>query len=88
VKQKDYLTLGIIVFVAGIFSIILSGKLFGGTASKQNLKSPVVQTISSSFPDMKNDSTYSSVFNSSALDPTQLIQIGTNQNPTSFNSSQ
>jgi hypothetical protein len=87
-KQKDYLTLGIIVFMAAIFSIILAGKIFGGAASKHNLKAPEVQTISSSFPDIKNDSSYNSVFNNNALNPTQLIQIGTSQNTSTFNSNQ
>jgi hypothetical protein len=87
-KRKDYLTLGIIIFIATIFSFILAGKIFGGSAKKHNLKAPQVDTISSSFPDIKNDSTYNSVFNSNALNPTQLIQIGTNQNDSSFNSSQ
>jgi hypothetical protein len=87
-KQKDYLTLGIIIFIATIISVILAGKIFGGTVTKHNLTAPQVQTISSSFPDTKNDSSYNGVFNNSSLNPTQLIQIGTNQNPSSFNSSQ
>jgi hypothetical protein len=85
-KQKDYLTLGIIIFIATMISIVLAGKIFGGAVSKHNLTSPEVQTISSRFPDMKNDPSYKDVFNNSALNPTQLIQIGTNQNPSSFNS--
>jgi hypothetical protein len=84
-KQKDYLTLGIIIFVAAVFSIILAGKIFGGAVSKHNLSAPDVQPISSNFPDIKNDPTYNSVFNNNALNPTQLIQIGTNQNPSTFN---
>jgi hypothetical protein len=87
-KQKDYMTLGIIIFISAIFSFILAGKIFGGAANKHNLKAPVVQTISSSFPDMKNDSSYNTVFNSNALNPTQLIQIGTNQNSGTFTTSQ
>jgi hypothetical protein len=87
-KNKDYLTLGAIVVIAAVISIILAGKIFGGSAKKHNLTAPEVQPISSNFPDMKNDSSYNSVFNSNALNPTQLIQIGTNQNSSSFNSTQ
>jgi hypothetical protein len=87
-KQKDYLTLAVIIIIAAVFSIILAGKIFGGSLSKHNLTAPQVQTISSSFPDIKNDPSYNKVFNNNALNPTQLIQIGTNQNPSSFNGSQ
>jgi len=75
--------LGIIIFISAIFSFILAGKIFSGS-KKHNLKAPEVQTITSTFPDIKNDSSYSSVFNSNALNPTQLIQIGTSQNPSTF----
>jgi hypothetical protein len=87
-KQKDYITLGIIIFISAIFSFILAGKLFGGAAKKHDLKAPVVQAISGNFPDIKNDPAYNTVFNNNALNPTQLIQIGTNQNPSTFNSPQ
>jgi hypothetical protein len=87
-KQKDYLTLGIIIFISAIFSFILAGKIFSGAANKHDLKAPVVQTINGNFPDLKNDSSYNTVFNSNALNPTQLIQIGTNQNPGTFSSGQ
>jgi|GEM_PF-570142 len=87
-KDKDYLTLGVIIFIAAMVSIILAGKIFGGSAKKHNLTAPEVQTISSSFPDLKNDPTYKAVFNSNALNPTQLIQIGTNQNTSTFSGSQ
>jgi hypothetical protein len=87
-KQKDYITLGIIVFIAAIFSVVLAGRIFGGISKKHNLTAPEVQNISSTFPDIKNDSSYKSVFNNNALNPTQLIQIGTDQNSSTFNSSQ
>jgi hypothetical protein len=87
-KQKDYMTLVVIVIVATIFSIVLAGKIFGGSAQKHDLKAPEVQAISGSFPDVKNDTTYNSVFNANSLNPTQLIQIGTNQNNSTFNASQ
>ena len=86
-KQKDYMTLGIIIFIATIFSVILSGKIFSSTKN-HDLKAPEVQEISSQFPDIKNDPAYNTVFNNNALNPTQLIQIGTNQNPATFNSSE
>jgi hypothetical protein len=85
-KSKDIFSLIIIAFVATILSFLVSGKVFG--ASKHTLKSPEVQAIDNSFPDLKNDPSYKSVFNSNALNPTQLIQIGTDTNPSSFNTGQ
>jgi hypothetical protein len=87
-KQKDYMMLGIIIFISALFSIILAGKIFGGISKKHNLTAPDVKTISSDFPDMKNDPSYNTVFNGGALNPTQLIQIGTSQNSSTFNSGQ
>lgn len=86
-KQKDYLTLVVIAIVAIVFSSILSSKIFN-SAKAHKLTAPTVQPISSDFPEIKNDPSYNSIFNSQALDPTQLIQIGTSQNTTPFNSSQ
>lgn len=45
-----------------------------------------VPAIPASFPDVKNDPTYSNFLNPKALDPTQAIQLG-NSNTTPFNSS-
>ncbi len=82
-KQKDIAVLITIVFVAAVISIIVSGKTFNSPSHK--LKVPEVQAINSSFPDIKNDSQYNSFFNDQAIDPTQLIKIGTSQNNTPFN---
>lgn len=80
------MALGIIVFIAIIISSILSNAIFN-PSKKRSASIPVVQPISSSFPDVKSDPTYNTIFNSQALDPTQLIQIGTSQSNTPFNSS-
>jgi hypothetical protein len=77
--------IAVIIIVATVFSSIVASKIFNST-SKHNLKAPEVQTIDSNFPDVKNESSYSSFFNEKALDPTQLIQIGTNQNLSTFGS--
>jgi hypothetical protein len=82
-KQKDIVVLATIVVVAAVFSAIVSGKVFNSPSHK--LKAPEVKPISANFPDIKNDSNYKSFFNERALDPTQLIQIGTSQNATPFN---
>lgn len=82
-KQKDLLLIGMVAFIAAIFSIILSGVLFG-SPKKNPIKVPVVNNISSTFPVVQTDNNYTSFFNDKALDPTQLIQIGGNNNTTPF----
>jgi hypothetical protein len=84
-KKNDIMIIAVIVILATMFSSIISSKVFNST-SKHNLTAADVQTIDSSFPDIKHDSNYSSFFNANALDPTQLIQIGTNQNLSTFGS--
>jgi len=85
-KQKDLLLIGMVAFIAAILSFVLSDALFG-SPKKNPIKVPVVQPISSNFPDVKNDQSYKSFFNSQALDPTQLIQIGNNNNTAPFQNS-
>jgi hypothetical protein len=83
-KQKDILAIAVIVIVSAVIASIVVSKLFSGTKT-HNLKAPVVQVIDSSFPDIAHDKSYQAFFNENALDPTQLIQIGTSQNTEPFN---
>jgi hypothetical protein len=62
---------------------VISDKLFG-SPKRNPIKVPVVQKISSSFPVPKTDPTYQSFFNQQAIDPTQLIKIGNNNNTAPF----
>lgn len=80
-KQKDIALIIIIVFVSGIVSFVVSGKLFAPTKGHQSVET--VDKISSDFN--VPDSTY---FNKNSIDPTQLIEIGNSTNPNPFNSGQ
>lgn len=82
-KQKELLIIGMTAFVAAIFSIFLSGILFG-SPKKNPIKVPVVEKISSNFPVVQNDENYKPIFNDKALNPTQLIQIGGSSNTQPF----
>lgn len=75
-KKNDLAILVVVAVVAGIFSVVLS-QIFFGEQSK-NLTAEVVDPISADFQDPDPN-----VFNSNAINPTQLIQIGdsSNQNP-------
>jgi hypothetical protein len=82
-KQKDIAILVGIAFFAIIVSSILANAIFSSSKS-HNLKVPVVQPISSDFPQVNSDANLKAIFNDQALDPTQLIKIGTSQNQTPF----
>lgn len=77
-KQKDYGVIAIVVFIAGIFSFIICSQLIG-TPKNREQKAEVVEAISSDFnlPDSK-------IFNSEAINPTKLIEIGPNGNNQPF----
>lgn len=79
-KQKDFILVAVVVFISGMASFFLSSKLFSAPKNRQQ-EVEVVEKISSDFP--KPDSRY---FNTNALDPTQNITIGENQNPKPFSS--
>ncbi|HEY1835615.1 MAG TPA: hypothetical protein VGG13_02215 [Candidatus Saccharimonadales bacterium] len=80
-KQKDVALIIVIVFVSGIVSLVVSRLLFASPQNRQQ-QVQVVPVISASFP--TPDSRY---FNSKSVDPTQLIQIGNNNNKNPFNGS-
>ena len=78
-KQKDIALIIVVAFVSAIMSVVISGKIFAPPKNRQQ-KVAAVQAISTDFP--KPDSKY---FNSSSIDPTQLIQITNNANTAPFN---
>lgn len=86
-KRKDIFILVGIGVIAAIISAITAGAIFS-SSSTRSVKVPVVSPISSDFPDIAHDSQYKAIFNDKALDPTQLIKIGTGQNQQPFNNSQ
>lgn len=80
-KQKDVASLIIVGVVSAVISVFVARLLFNTPKNRQE-KVPVVPAISSSFP--TPDTAY---FNNNSIDPTQLIKIGNNNNPTPFASS-
>jgi len=78
-KQKDIALILVIVVFSGVVSFIVSGAVFAPAKDRQQ-NVEVVDPITANFTDP--DDIY---FNSNAVDPTQLIQIGTSTNPTPFN---
>ncbi len=77
-KQKDVALIIIVVFVTGVVSFFLSGVLFKTSNLVEQVET--VEPISAEF--MQPDEKY---FNSNAINPTQLIQIGKDNNKQPFN---
>lgn len=78
-KQKDVALIIVIAAISAVASLVVSRVLFASPQNRQQ-QVEVVQTISSNFS--SPDSRY---FNAKSIDPTQLIQIGDQNNPTPFN---
>lgn len=79
-KQKDIIIIIIAVFISGIFSYLLSSKLFA-IPTDQQAEVEVIEPITAEFttPDPR-------YFNDKSINPTQPIRIGDNQNDQPFNS--
>jgi hypothetical protein len=85
-KQQSSSKLKVIAvaIVTALFSLIISSMIFN-SPKKHNLQAPQVQTLSPTFPDVKNDPSYNTFLNNQALDATQPVTVGNNPNPKPFN---
>jgi mannitol-specific phosphotransferase system IIBC component len=77
-KQKDVALILVVIFFAAVVSLVVTKTIFVPDKHKQ-LQAEVVEPIKSEF--REPDKT---VFNENAINPTQLIQIGDNNNTTPF----
>lgn len=82
-SRKDIFTFATIAIIAAIISSFVAGKIFNSN-HQRNEKAAVVEPISESLPDVNNTKDFQAFYNSKALNPTQLIRIGTSQNNTPF----
>lgn len=80
-KQKDIALVVIVIIISGALAFVLSNT-FITSSSNRKQQVEVVDAITAEFPEA--DSRY---FNENSVNPTQLIQIGDNTNPTPFNGS-
>ena len=81
-KTKDIAAIIIFGFVAAIISFMVANAVFKPPAGSTQV--PVISPIDPDFPDVSSDSNYSAIFNKNALDPTQPIQIGNQNNKIPF----
>jgi hypothetical protein len=77
-KQKDLATIGAAIIFSAVFSYIISGKII----TTPNNRQQQIETVSAISPNFPTAS--AKYFNSSSVDPTQLIQIGQNSNSSPF----
>ncbi|MEX0881435.1 MAG: hypothetical protein WEC17_00850 [Candidatus Saccharimonadales bacterium] len=81
-KPKDLAAIGLFAIVAAIVSFILANAIFKPPAGSTQVAE--VSAIDPNFPDVKNDSNYNPFFNNNALDPTQPVTIGNQNNAVPF----
>lgn len=74
-KQKDISLILVVVFVSAVFSLVISN-IFISTPENRQEQVEVVGVISSDFPEVDKQ-----FFNDQAINPTVIIKIGENQNP-------
>lgn len=77
-KQKDIALIIVIAFISGIISFFVSGRLFSNPNNRK-ADVEVVEPISAEFTPI--DQRY---FNKNSINPTQLIQIGNQNNQQPF----
>lgn len=78
-KQKDIILIAVVVLISGVVASVISKSLITAPKNRQQ-RVEVVDPITPEFnqPDPK-------YFNTDSIDPTKLIKIGDNTNPTPFN---
>lgn len=86
-KQKDMIIVASAAVMAAIFSFVASGLIFRSPSSRSSAV-PTADTINTTFPDIKNDPKYNSIFNSNALDAAQRVEVGSGGNSQPFSTSQ
>jgi hypothetical protein len=77
-KQQDIAIIIVIVFVSGVLSFFVSNKFI--SPPKHDLTAAKVDPITPEFNEPSNR-----YFNDKSVNPTQLIRIDSNQNPSPFN---
>jgi energy-converting hydrogenase Eha subunit A len=77
-KQKDVLTLAVIAIISGALSFVISST-FLTSSSNRSQQVEVVEKLNTNFERPSNE-----YFNESAINPTQIIEIGPNESTEPF----
>lgn len=78
-KRKNLLLLVVVGCFTAVIAFILSTLIFK-VPSNRSTKVPVAGSIDTTFPDIKNDPAYNTIFNTNAIDPAVPLQGGSNNN--------
>jgi hypothetical protein len=84
-KRKDLILIVGIGCLTALIAFVISSVVFK-VPSDRSTKVPVAGSINTSFPDIKNDPNYNTIFNDRALDPTVPLNASTAPNNQPFNS--
>jgi hypothetical protein len=82
-KQKDLALLIGVAFFTAIIGFVFSSVTFK-TPHTRSTKVPIAGTISTNFPDIKNDPSYNTIFNTNAVDPAVPLNASQSQNNQPF----
>jgi len=83
-SEDSTVKLIVVAVITAVIAFILTSMIFS-SPKHHDLKAPVVNTITPTLPDVKNDPAYNTFLNSNALDATQPVQVGNSQNNQPFN---
>lgn len=84
-KQKDIALLVAVAFFTAIIAFLFTTMVFK-IPPNRSTKVPVAGSINATFPDIKNDPNYNTIFNTNALDPAVPLQVGSSPNNQPFSS--
>ena len=85
-KRKDLTLLIGVGFFTAVIAFILSSVIFK-VPQNRSTKVPVAGSIDTSFPDLKHDPNYTTIFNTKSLDPAVPLKASTTPNNQPFNGS-
>jgi hypothetical protein len=85
-KQKEPILLIVVGVFTALFAFMISTMIFK-VPSNRSTKVPIAGSIQTTFPDIKHDPAYNTIFNTNALDPAVPVQVGNTSNNQPFNGS-
>jgi len=73
-KRNDFALIIGVAFFTAIFAFVVTSLVF--KVPSRSTKVPIAGQITTTFPDIRHDSQYNSIFNDQALDPAVPLQVG------------
>jgi hypothetical protein len=86
-KRKDLVPMVGVILITAIIAFVFSNIVFKVPQDRAT-KVPAAGSIDNNFPDIKNDSTYNTIFNNNAYDPAVPLNASSTPNNQPFHGSQ